>query len=460
MPARLLGHVLRRLDSKWSGVVIVGAGLGLRIAGLALVGGVPLNNEAPGYRQMALDLLHHNKVDLYWPPGAPILLLVFHKLFGEGIVVSRAAILPMYVLFSVLLYVLARDVSARGAANLVLLLFALYPSYIRYAFNPSTEYPAAVALLAGVYFGLRVAQRSPGQSSSLLAALAGLSFGALTLIRPSGLALVPLATLYIFWRTRRIAAAAVVLSVSALLISAWTVKAFTATGQWVVINRSNWQNFFLGNNPYIPLYLTAPEGPRPMDTPPALSQWLAEIDSSPPEARDAMYRAAALRSIASRLDLFLLRTFNRFCTFFAFPVHHGEPLLKGLRMRGRPVWLAAGITLVDLAFYSPVMIMAILVVFDFRRLAPEATETAPVPALLGAILVYSAPYWVSISQPRFNFPVVPLFAVLAAAGFESVGVQGAPALSPSGWRRRGAILAIALFCLIQLEWLLIGYWGL
>ena len=103
------------------------------------------------------------------------------------------------------------------------------------------------------------------------------------------------------------------------------------------------------------------------------------------------------------------------------------------------------------------MIMAILVGFDFHRLASKATESAP--ALLGAILVYSAPYWVSMSQPRFNFPVVPLFAVLAAAGFASVGGRGAPALSPSGWRRGAAVFAVVFFSLVQLEWLLVGYWG-
>src|SRR5579863_9166598 len=113
MAARWLGHVLRRLDSKRSGVLIVAAGLGLRIAALALVGGAPLDNEAPGYRQMALDLLHHRPLDLYWPPGVPYLLLVPYKLFGEGLIASRAAMLPMYILFSILLYVLARDVSTR-----------------------------------------------------------------------------------------------------------------------------------------------------------------------------------------------------------------------------------------------------------------------------------------------------------------------------------------------------------
>jgi 4-amino-4-deoxy-L-arabinose transferase-like glycosyltransferase len=421
----------------------------VRVAILALVGGRPLD-ENPSYREMALQLLHHQKFEPYWPPGSPLLLLFFFSLFGQSILISRAAMVPIYVVVSAFLHALVKEVSTRRAANLALLLFAFYPVYVRNSFNPSTEYPAAACLLGAVYFSLLAMRRCSWRWS----ALAGLFLGALALVRPSSLILIPLGALYCFLKTRKLTIALAPLIVSSFLISLWLVKADRLTGHFVAINSSNWQNFFLGNNPYVGIYRTWPEGLAEYGFPPGLAASIHAIDRNPQPARDAVYRATTLRYIISRPDLFLIRTLSRFRTFFAFPVHRGDPVVKRFQIQ-QPGILVFGITLVDVACYWTIMLMAIAVIFGFRCRMPDGE---PLTLVLSTALAYAAPYWVTFAQPRFNFPIIPLFGVLAAIGFDAA-VTGtwAHAFQPSVRRRRAMTLAVALFLYIQVEWSLITY---
>lgn len=454
---RFFEGVLKRLDSDRAVFTIIGFGLLLRIGALSLVGSSPLHNEAPGYHQMALQLLHHEKFDPYWPPGVPYFLWFFHKLFGEGILVARAAILPVYVGFSLCLYALLKEISTRRAGNLGVLAFALYPPYIRYSFNPSTEYPAAACLMAIVYFGILAIRKSSGTISAGL----GIFLGALTLIRPSSLPLIILAPLYLFLKTRKVRLAALPLLVSLALISAWLWKAHAMTGRFVMINDSNWENFFLGNNPYIPLYNTCAGGPVELVYPIELSNMLREIQSKPQELRDGLYRGIVIHYIISRPALFLLRTFNRSRAYFGFPLHRGEPFIEHMRFGKARHLIGVGITILDVSFYWPIMALAILYLFNFRN---SSVKTDFIDMTLGAVLAYALPYWISCSQPRYNFPVVPLFGSLAAMFLVSLLERSkAEVFEPiirSVRRRRALLLVLALFFYVQIEWAAVAYLGI
>ncbi len=451
---RFLGAVLKRLDSDFAAYAIVSFGLMLRIAALSMVGGIPLHNESPGYHGMALQLLHGEHFAPYWPPGVPYFLWLFHKIFGEGILVARASNLPVYVGFSVALYSLVKEISTRRAANLAALIFALYPPYIRYSFNPSTEYPAAACMMAIVYFGILAIRKSSGTISAGL----GIFLGALTLIRPSSLLLIILAPLYLFLKTRKVRLAALPLLVSLVLISAWLWKAHAMTGRFVMINDSNWENFFLGNNPYTPLYNTCAGGPVELVYPIELSDMLREIQSKPQELRDGLYRGIAIHYIISRPDLFLLRTFNRFRAYFGFPIHRGEPFIEHMRIGKARDLIGVGITILDVCFYWPIMALAILYLFNFRN---SSVKTDSMEIILGAALAYALPNWISCSQPRYNFPVVPLFGSLAAMFLVSLLERSkAEVFEPiirSVRRRHAMVLALAVFFYVQIEWALVAY---
>lgn len=411
---------------------IVAFGLLIRVIALARVGGGFLYYENTAYDRMALQLLHGVSFAPYWPPGVPYYLMAFHSVFGEGLLVARASMLLMYVAFSFALHALVRELWSRRAADVTVLVFALYPSYVRWSFNPSTEFPAAACLVVVVWLAILAVRRE----SLALAAVLGLVLGIFALVRGSSLGLVALTPLFVWLRTRRVTLAVVPVLIAAAPISAWLWKAHEMTGRFVPINDSNAENFFQSNNACTPLYNTCIGGPIPWKPPARYTQLAQEIECQPPEQRQQSWRALAMEHIRSRPDLFLLRTFNRFRAFFCFPIHRGEPI-TGATLRG---WLGLGITAAELCFYWPIMAAAIIVCFS-RRL-----DAGVMALVLAAVFVYAAPCFLTCSQPRYNFPIVPLFAALAAGFIER----------PSMPRRNVAMwLVLAFFAYIQIEWIVL-----
>jgi 4-amino-4-deoxy-L-arabinose transferase-like glycosyltransferase len=236
----------RLLESPWAKYFVVAFGLPIRIVTLARIGGRFLYYENTAYERMAVQLLHNVNFSPYWPPGVPYYLMLAHMLFGEGLLVARASILIVYVAFSFGLYALVRELWSLRAANIALLIFVLYPSYIRWSFNPSTEYPAAACLVAIVWLtAVTIRKRSVGAAVAL-----GLLIGILALVRGSSIGLVILIPVFLFCRTRRFMLALVPLLIAAIPISAWLWKAHDMTGRFVMINESNAENFFQSNNAY------------------------------------------------------------------------------------------------------------------------------------------------------------------------------------------------------------------
>lgn len=444
------------LDSPRAIYAVVGVGLLVRILGLALTGAAPLRGDALGYEQMALQLLHHETFSPYWPPGVPYYLMVLHRIFGESILVARAANLPVYAVFSVVLYWLVREIGSARAGNLAALIFVVDPPYVRYAYDPFTEYPAAACLAAAVYLLTR-ACRKPSLGLSLAL---GLCLGLLVLFRPSSVLMVLFAAALLILRTRRPGLAIALALVAAAVIAPWVWKAHSMTGRFMM-NDSNWENFFLGNNPSTPLYRTWPGGQAEAGFPSEFLQRFHDIRSQPPAARAVLYRKIAFEHIESRPDLFLLRTLNRARAYFGFPIHRGGPAVRYVGVSWARSLLGPGLTLVDAAFYWLIMGLAIVFLLNFRESFFERDSVLPI---LGAALAYALAYWVSFSHPRFNFPVVPLFAAFAALLADSLLWPGPHAvLQPafgSARRRRVVYISLALFLFVQLEWAVVNYAGI
>ncbi|TAM83991.1 MAG: hypothetical protein EPN47_04070 [Acidobacteria bacterium] len=436
--------------------VILATGLALRVLALSLVAHIPLQNEAPGYMRMAAQLLHHQNFDPYWPPGVPCYLYFVQKLFGESILVARASILPIYMVFTVFLFLFVRQVATLRAANLAALIFAFYPPYVRDSFNPSTEYPAAACVMGIVLF-MTLTEKKPSFAPIVLT---GLAMGALILVRPSSLLLVAFASYYLFRRSRNVRIAIAPLAIAAILVSAWLWEAYRLTGRFVAINDSNSQNFFWGNNPYTPLYATWGEAQGELGIPAGYRSLLAGIDREPPQVRDRLYTELALNYIKLRPGLFVLRTFNRARAYFGFPVHYAEPLKNILGKKTR-IRAAILVTLADVFFYWTLIALAIVFLFNADKTSLVFDYRL---SLLGAALAYALPYWASISQPRYNFPVVPLLAVFAVVLLDLL-LQGraSEALLPireSVRRRNVMLLVLAAFAYIQVEWIYVNYFRL
>jgi len=447
---QFLSGVAEWLDSDRATYVIVGFGLILRIIPLVIVDGRFLYFENPSYYEMGLRLLRGEKFSPYWPPGVPYYLLIAHKIFGDGLFAARASILLIYVGFSFALYGLAKEVSSRRAGNLATLLFAWYPTYIRSAFNPSTEYPTAACLVAAVYLAIRVIRKP----SLLLSTALGIALGSLALIRASSLLLAVLTPLYLYRRTKRCAPALTSLLVSLVLISAWLWKAYNMTGRFVMVNDANAYNLFQSNNAYTPLYNTCADNPVDWGVSSQFTEMARQIETQEPGVQQQLYRRIALHHIVSRPDLFCLRTFNRFRAYFGFPIHRGEPLTRYTSFTKMRRGLGLAVTLLDLCFYWPIVILAITFCFN---LPSFSVKTHCLVTILGVAFAYAFPYWLTCSQPRYNFPVVPLFSVFAAMLLDSLVERSwkdilAPVIH-SVWRRRVMVLALGFFLYIQVEWI-------
>jgi 4-amino-4-deoxy-L-arabinose transferase-like glycosyltransferase len=451
--SRIPGALLGFLAWDRAVYVILVAGLLVRIAALGLIGHEGLRNEAPGYMEVAAQLLHSETFDPYWPPGVPYYLYVAQKLFGESILVARASILPIYAVFTAFLFTYVKKLGSLRAANLAALVFVFYPPYVRHSFNPSTEYPAAACVM-GVVLLLTLAGRRPTWG---LGAFVGILLGLLILIRPSSLLVAAFAFFHLLSRHKGARTAVVSLAVLLVLVSAWVWKAHTLTGRFVMINESNALNFFWGNNPYTPLYATWGEAQGQLGLSEQYKSLLARIDSRPPSDRDRLYFRYALQHLRSRPDLFLIRTFNRARAYFGFPVHSAEPLKSVLGDQGRK-WASVAITVADVSFYWPILVLTICFFFST---ASSSVAVGDKIALLGTAAAYALPYWVAMSQPRYNFPVVPLLVVPAVLLLDSLAQKPVsevfrPVIA-SRWRRYVLALSLFAFIYIQLEWIYVAY---
>jgi 4-amino-4-deoxy-L-arabinose transferase-like glycosyltransferase len=400
-----------------------------------------------------MQLMRNEHFSVYWPPGLPYYLALFHALFGNGVLVARASILVVYIGFSFALYGLIKHLGSRRAGNLAVLVFAFYPSYIRYAFDPSTEYLTATCLLVIVYCTI-LTVRNP---SLWLAALLGLSLGAIALVRANSFALVILVPAYLVLRTRRWKLAILCLLTSLILVSAWIWKVSEMAGRFVFINDSNEENIVFSNHPATPLYLTCRDCPIYGPLPGGFLELEHEIDYKPALDQQRRLRQTTIRFVLTRPDLFALRTLNRFRAYFRFPIHYADPLVRHSQTgRSMRQWLGGAITVCEAAFFWPLMALAIISCFNLPslRIGSDVLLIA-----LGVVAAYALPCWLTWSEPRYAFPVIPIFAVFCFALLDSLLTRPrrqvlAPVLN-SVSRKRAMLLTLSIFFCIQIEWIVL-----
>ena len=157
-----------------------------------------VNPDTPTYVRPALALLRAGafspsperapEPELNRTPGYPAIVAAAYGVFGERPVVLGV----LSALFSsgaiALLVLLARRVVPPGAALLPALLLALDPGSFRYGIAALTEPPFTFLLLLGLLLALRAADAPRGLP---LAAAAGLTLAAATLVRPITLYFLP-----------------------------------------------------------------------------------------------------------------------------------------------------------------------------------------------------------------------------------------------------------------------------
>ncbi len=427
--------------------LLLGAWVLSRLLAVVALRATPLADDALDYHRMAVALLEGVRFEPDWPPGLPLYLALWYRLLAPEVWVGRLALALLSIAVAGLLLVWVRRAAGIVAGNLALLLLLFAPSQIVLAATPLTQVPAALLLLA-----LAVAMTGALARPTLWRALVlGALLGGAVLVRPSNLLLVVVTPIALAFRTRRLGMALVPAMVLVLVVAAWTAKARQLTGRFVFINNANAQNLFYGNNPDTPLYSTwwfGSHKPGEPGVPETYVRQYQRITALPMADRGQAFSRAALEHIKARPDLFILRSFSRVRTFFAFDTFTGAQVIKQAETKTMTL-----LGLLALAFDgSCYVVVAALALLWLGSLPSDESERRAGLVAVGLTLLYALPYFVSFSHPTYHFPILPLLA--APAAFTGARRLSGASIWPATRRRRRLVCAASVLLLaIQLEWI-------
>ncbi|MGB6838278.1 MAG: glycosyltransferase family 39 protein [Dehalococcoidia bacterium] len=186
-----------------------------------------------------------------WPPGYPFFLAGLYSLFEPNLLAAKLANVFLGAATCALLYLLGLHLFDRWSARLGAALLAVFPGQVVFASLIWAETLFTFVFLLGLLCILFAARR-PSTFGRGWPLMAGLLFGVAALIRGQGLLLLLIALL--FWgltsgrwlRALRWTAAAAVVAV-ALLIP-WGVRNYLAMDSVVLISTSTGGNFWMGHH--------------------------------------------------------------------------------------------------------------------------------------------------------------------------------------------------------------------
>jgi 4-amino-4-deoxy-L-arabinose transferase-like glycosyltransferase len=423
----------------------LGLGTAARLAVALLLNDVGLFADSFLYHRVAKDLVSGLGPDFVVYPVLPLYLSGFQLVFGCFETVSRLAMIPLWVGFALSGRGLVGELTDRRTANLFLILFCFYPLFVIHSVEPLTQLPTALCLIWVCRLAIRAVR--DGNRGAMWGL--GVLLGVTTLLRSSSILLVPAVPLVVGILRREPSAAVRTALPALLIVGGWILYASLATGDFVFINYSNMYNFFYGNNPYTPIYETGYFATRfagDPGIPEGYARLWGSIRALPVHLQGQDCWRAVLGHVVDRPDLFLLRTLSRLRMYFAFPTDSGS-ILRSMYGAPVPVYLAcAGLDAVIYIGFAGAAITALFAGVG-RRLGAKA-----LPIILTVTVVYALPFFVSLTHPTYNTAIQPLLAVLGLAWL--TGGDRLTLLRENPRRRRWLYVALAVFLLVQVEWLI------
>ena len=198
-----------------------------------------------------------------WPPGYPLLLAGIYKVAGHDFLAPRLLNVFAGVATCLLIYLVGARVFDRRTGLIAAFLLAVFPSHIYRTTLLMTEVLTAAVVTLLAFLLLRWVMREGGPSRLQAVAL-GVLFGAFALMRGEALAFVPVAL--IVWKLavpswRRFAGgAALMLATMVLAVAPWTVRNAITMDAFIPVASGLGHTFLAGhqNDPYAP-YSVFPE---------------------------------------------------------------------------------------------------------------------------------------------------------------------------------------------------------
>ena len=438
----ILSHLL---DQEYSWLRIMLLALGLRLTLLGLLADDPLVGDSLQYQLVAEKLVHQGEIDTYWPPGMPLYLSGIMKVFGESTIWLRLAMLPWFIWLCHRFYALAYRLHSRPAANLGLLLLAVFPAMIHQSVEPLSYLPAAALLLALFDLMQRyLDQRRRGQLLRM-----GICLGLLILFRPSAMLFLFGLPALILIRRKKFLPGLTLTVVTLLVVGSWVFVASRDAGRWIPVNEANARNLYLGNNAWTPEYKTWYYGSHWTGDPAlplGFRQQLDTLDHLPAKERGRAFSRMAIQEMKQNPARFFWRTGSRIRTLLAFDSFAGTRLIKA---GNESPYLGYAVLAMDGLIYTTILLCSLAFLFSAARREMPGRDIALVS---GFLFIYALPYLFSFSHPTYHLPMVPLMLLFGSI-WGQVFLHGG--LKIPALRRTWLTWLILLLALgIQIEWVI------
>jgi len=391
-------------------IALVAVGVSVMIAGgyALFLGGTLRFYDEQVYVSLTRSLAHGHGFTLdgvqataYRPPGYIVELLPVYLATGGSVLAMRMVgvlALAGSVWFA---YLIGRRVHAPATGALAAVVVACYPLLIYTATTLYPQVPALFLLLAMIETGLRAmpADGNTGRHRLLMALLAGLLGGVLTLTVPTFGVTVLGFVLWLMWRQRRTRgrimwrSVAVVIVAVAVLPVAWSARNEAQLHSFVPVSTNDGVNLLLGNSPHA----TAGSGTN------------ADISSYEAVAKQRQFGEVLLdRFYTEQALLWIKANPGHAAVLYAEKVANNFSYHDDLATSGQH---SSAQDLVSALSFYPILALALLRVVLFRRFPLRPEEKL----LLGTIVVNVLLLAVFFTRLRFRVPLDALTIILAAS---------------------------------------------
>jgi 4-amino-4-deoxy-L-arabinose transferase-like glycosyltransferase len=420
---------------------------------------LPGTYDQVSYHNLALRVLSGHGFtfgELWWPitaANAPtahwsyfytFYLVIVYALFGPHPLAARLIqALIVGLLQSLLVYLIARRVFGQLVGLVAAALTAVYVYFIYYTATLMTEPFYITAILAGLFFSIRIVDHLTGPLSSYhnrtsftLASGLGLTLGIAVLLRQLFLLIIPFLFLWIWWaslrRTARSPIPALLLSsiLIVALILPFTIYNYARFQRFVLLNTNAGYAFFWANNPIYGTHF------QPI-LPPEMGTYQSLI---PPELHHldeaALDQALLKRGLQFVLDdpvRYLRLSLSRVPAYFMFWPSPDSSTISNISRVS------------SFALFLPFMLYGLFLVLfrgsrnnDRRDLTTEASSpafqssilpssnsyafniTSPILLLVLFALIYTTIHLLSWALIRYRLPVDAVLLIFAAVALVDI----------------------------------------
>lgn len=434
------------LQKKRAFPFILGMGIMLRFIIAHQFPHLLLAEDAQFYHQEGQYLASAKDFLPYWTPALPLYISFIIKILEDSFWALSGGMIAFYVAFSLLLKWKCEKIYSPFAANILALIFAIFPSYLYHSVALLTHLPSALGLLA-VFAAFDFDKNEKNIWETLKSIFLGISLGFLILTRPSNVLFLFGLPLFLYFVEKEslfyiLKKSLIFVSIPLIMMFLWKYKVKEMNGEWLPMNQFNSINFYFGNNEFTGLYKT---WNMELDT--NVVKVISKVEKMPEKERAPFLEQKAISHIINAPHLFILRTFNRMCCFFAFETRAGTTILK---YEGSKFGYLMYI--LDIFLYFLLMIGGLIGFFANYLSILQKKK------LLCFIFLASIPYFLAFSLPIYHFLILPLMGVAAISWlgkwFKKEISLTEIWISFSRKQQLSFIFLLIFFFFIQIEWIL------